>query len=142
MNVDVNKWSALSAVQIMMQRVVDLAETVEPYAPIVFGSDPPKNGICMIDNGGYPDETYLCKGMLYRMPVLLNGKNADQFLLVGTLQKIHAALTKRTDYAEISNDEIQVVNIATTSAPSIIGREQNNQWICGSSLEITFFWRS
>ena len=40
-----------------------------------------------------------------------------------------------------SVEAVQVINIATTSAPAIIGREQNHQWICGSSFEVSFYWR-
>jgi len=111
------------------------------YASIVFGSDPPYNGICMIQGAGFPDEKHLDTGMLYRLPVLLNGKNESQELLLEDLTAIHAVLTKRNDFSELNTDEVQVVAIRTTSLPQIIGREQNNQWIAGSSLEISFYWR-
>lgn len=111
------------------------------YASIVFGSDPPYNGICMIQGAGFPDEKHLDTGMLYRLPVLLNGKNESQELLLEDLTAIHAVLTKRNDFSELNTDEVQVVAIRTTSLPQIIGREQNKQWIAGSSLEISFYWR-
>ena len=124
----------------MLDNIVELAESTEPYADIVYGSDPPMDGICMIPANGAPDSTYLDKGMLYRLPVVLNGKLGDQQKLLDDLMAIHEALTRRTDYSDISTADVQVVNIETTALPSIIGREQNNQWICGSSLDIVFYW--
>lgn len=121
--------------------IADLAETTEPYADIVYGSDPPLNGICMIQNGGYAQETYLDKGMLYSVPVLINGKHANQQTVLDALTAIHEALTKKTNYNDVSTDAVQVVDIATTAAPSVIGREQNNQWIVGSSIGVYFYWR-
>lgn len=130
-----------SSVDRLMQRVTDLAETLDLYAPVVFGSDPPENGICMIQNAGYPAETHFDKGFMFQLPVLLNAKHLDQYLLISTITNIHELLTKRLNYADISDDQIQVINIETTALPAIIGREQNHQWICGSSFVISFYWR-
>ena len=121
--------------------IANLAETTEPYAGIVYGSDPPLNGICMIQNGGYAQETHLDKGMLYSVPVLINGKHTNQQMVLDALTAIHEALTKKTNYNDVSTDAVQVVDIATTAAPSVIGREQNNQWIVGSSIGVYFYWR-
>ena len=126
----------------IMQNIADVIDNdIKPYADIVFGSDPPVNGICMIQGPGAPTDTHLDKGMVYRLPVVLNGKNTNQLTLLSDLTRIHAELTARLKYQDISTADCQVVDIATTSAPSIIGREQNDQWICGSSLEVSFYWR-
>ena len=126
----------------IMQNIADLIDNeVEPYASVVFGSDPPDSGICMIQGAGAPTDTHLDKGMLYRLPVVLNGKNKSQSLVLTDLTRIHEALTRKLQYQDLSTADCQVVDIATTASPSIIGREQNSQWICGSSLEISFYWR-
>lgn len=125
----------------MMDNIAELAEGTEPYADIVYGSDPPEDGICMIPGMGAPNDTHLNKGMIYRLPVVLNGKNADQKKLLDDLTAIHEALTRRLDYSDVSTDDVQVVDIETTALPSIIGREQNSQWVCGSSLDVVFYWR-
>lgn len=125
----------------VLDKITDIAEATEPYASIVYGSDPPSNGICMIPGAGFASETYLDKGMLQIVPVLLNGKHRDQETVLDALALIHEVLTKRTDYSGMSTDEAQVVDIRTTAAPAIIGREQNNQWVCGSSLEVAYYWR-
>jgi hypothetical protein len=126
----------------IMQNIADLIDNeVEPYASVVFGSDPPDSGICMIQGAGAPTDTHLDKGMLYRLPVVLNGKNKNQSLVLTDLTRIHEALTRKLQYQDLSTADCQVVNIATTASPSIIGREQNSQWVCGSSFEISFYWR-
>ena len=126
----------------IMQNIADLIDNeVEPYASVAFGSDPPDSGICMIQGAGAPTDTHLDKGMLYRLPVVLNGKNKSQSLVLTDLTRIHEALTRKLQYQDLSTADCQVVNIATTASPSIIGREQNSQWVCGSSFEISFYWR-
>ena len=118
-----------------------IEQNVLPHEHIVYGSDPPINGICLIQNGGYAPDIHLNKGMIYSMPVLLNGKNEDQEKLIDYLWSIHEALTKRKRYAWLSNEDIQIISIETTSAPMIIGREQNRQWVAGSSFEVRYYWR-
>lgn len=126
----------------IMQNIADyIDDEVEPFAEVVFGSDPPIDGICMIQSSGYPTDTHLDKGMIYTVPFVLNGKNNSQETLLDDLTRIHEALTRKLDYTDISTEDCQVVDIATTSTPSIIGREQNSQWICGSSLSVSFYWR-
>lgn len=125
----------------VIDNIAAAAEDTHPFASIVYGSDPPINGICMIPTSTGPISTHLNKGMVYDLPVVLNGKNADQQLLLDDLTMIHEKLTRRTSYADISTVECQVIDISTTALPSIIGREQDKQWICGSSLNVKFYWR-
>lgn len=125
----------------LIDNIAAAAEQTQPYANIVYGSDPPLNGICMTPTGVGPASTHLNKGMVYDLPVVLNGKNDDQQKLLDDLTAIHENLTRRTSYSDISTTACQVINIATTALPSIIGREQNSQWICGSSFNVKFYWR-
>jgi len=125
----------------LMEKIATAAETTSPYANIVFGSDPPLNGICMIQNGGYMPEQHLDRNALFSLPVLLNGKHTNQQTVLDAITAIHEALTKKTNYNDVSTDAVQVVDITTTAAPSVIGREQNNQWIVGSSIGVYFYWR-
>ena len=125
----------------LIDNIATAAEDTAPFANIVYGSDPPTNGICMIPSSVGPIDTHFNKGMIYDLPVVLNGKNANQELLLDDLTRIHVKLTRRTSYANISTAHCQVVDISTTALPSIIGREQNKQWICGSSFNVKFYWR-
>lgn len=132
----------MSFINEMLDNIIRAAEETRPYAQIVYGSDPPQNGICMIPSGGMTEDTYLDKGIRMTLPVVLNGKHENQRLLLDDLTLIHEVLTKRRDYRDLSTEAIQVVNISSVSLPSIIGREQNKQWICGSQLDITIYWKA
>lgn len=131
----------LDAIQALVNRIVDKAEETNPYSEISFGSDPPVNGLCMIQNGGAPTETHFDRGQLYTLPILINGKHESQKTLLGALGAIHEVLTRTWDYAALSDSRVQVISIETTAFPAIIGREQNRQWICGSSVNVYFYWR-
>ena len=125
----------------IMDNIADAANALGLYATIVYGSDPPENGICMIQAAGAPTEKHLDANMLYRLSVLLNGKHSNQQTVLDALTSIHTMLTKRNDFNDFSTSDAQVLSIMTTSSPQIIGREQNNQWIAGSSFEVSFYWR-
>jgi hypothetical protein len=71
----------------------------------------------------------------------LFNKKINYQKLLDDLTAIHVSLTRRTSYSDISTEACQVVDIATTALPSIIGREQNKQWVCGSSFNVKFYWR-
>lgn len=125
----------------LIDNIASEAEKTNPYANIVYGSDPPIIGICMSETGVGPIQTHLDKGMVYDLPVVLNGKHDDQQTLLDDLTAIHVSLTRRTSYSDISTEACQVIDISTTALPSIIGREQNKQWVCGSSFNVKFYWR-
>lgn len=131
----------MSFISDIMENVATAAETTTPYAQIVYGSDPPENGICMMQNGGFTTEDHLNGGELYTLPVLLNGKHSNQQTLLNALTAIHVRLTKTHDHTDLGTEDVQVIAVRTTAAPMIVGREQNNQWIAGSSFEIDFYWR-
>ena len=124
-----------------MDKIATAADALGLYATIVYGSDPPENGICMIQAAGAPTEKHLDANMLYRLSVLLNGKHSNQQTVLDALTSIHTMLTKRNDFNDFSTNDAQVLSIMTTASPQIIGREQNNQWIAGSSFEVSFYWR-
>nr|DAY06401.1 MAG TPA: Minor capsid protein from bacteriophage [Caudoviricetes sp.] len=97
---------------------------------------PPENGISMAYSSGSL-ETYLNKKAAVTMSVVLNGKHDNQQTVLDTLGKIHTYLNMRNTYPQANN--FQIVNILTTSPPSYLGREENRQWLYGSSLAIRFY---
>ena len=118
----------------VLQAVIDMAASAVG-ADIVLGSLPPENGIAMTGNAGsYP--IFLDIGSNESMRVVCNGKNVNQQTVVTQLDTIHAALTRRKDFPHTSN--WQIYAIETTASPRLIGREQNSQWLYGSSLLVKF----
>ncbi|MFR4340053.1 MAG: hypothetical protein DBX91_14070 [Subdoligranulum variabile] len=119
----------VEAVRQMVQALVD--------GPVVIGSLPPLNGYAIGNAGGAPIETFRCMNTNEEMPLSFTGKNADQHHLADEMDKVLLALT--TARALPSTAAWQVYAIETTSAPQLIGREENSNWIYGSSFRIRFF---
>lgn len=123
----------------VLDKIVDAIEGNYIAGGIVYGSDPPNGGICMSPGPGAPEDVHLNKGMVYRLPVVCNNKNADIGVLMRQLDIIHRYLTTKTDYSSLGTENWQIVDIETTASPSIIGREQDKYWIAGSSFEVRFY---
>ena len=118
----------------VLQAVIDMAEAAAGI-PIVTGSMPPEDGIAMTGNAGsYP--VFLDMGSNESMNIVCNGKNTDQQAVIAQLDAIHAALTRRKDFP--SGSAWQIYAIETTASPRLIGREQNSEWLYGSSLAVKF----
>lgn len=122
----------------VLNAVINMAEMAEPYAQIVIGSMPPDNGIAMIGDGGVVT-TYRNMDADYELTIICNGKHHDQLTLASTLSKIHRLLTFRKDFP--TGDDWQIYSIQSISAPRLIGREKNNQWLYGSSLRVKFYMK-
>lgn len=118
----------------VLQAVIDLAE-MAVGVPIVTGSLPPDNGIAMTgSSSSYP--IFLDIGSNETMNVVCNGKNTDQQAVINQLDTIHRVLTRRKNYP--TGTGWQVYAIETVSSPRLLGREQNSQWVYGSSLTVKF----
>lgn len=118
----------------VFQAVIDMAQAAAG-AKVVLGSLPPDNGLAMTGNASsYP--IFLDIGSNEQMNVVCNGKNTQQQAVISQLEAIHASLTRRKDFP--STDTWQIYAIETTASPRLIGREQNSQWLYGSSLLVKF----
>ena len=74
-----------------------------------------------------------------RLTAVLNGKHTDEQILSAALGKIHTALSMATEYP--AADNYQITDISTINAPGCLGREENEQWLYGSSLRVKFYLR-
>lgn len=118
----------------VIQAVIDMAQAAAG-AKVVLGSLPPDNGLAMTGNASsYP--IFLDIGSNEQMNVVCNGKNTQQQAVINQLEAIHASLTRRKVFP--STDTWQIYAIETTASPRLIGREQNSQWLYGSSLLVKF----
>jgi len=108
------------------------------YSPVTIGAMPADNGIaCAIANGA-PESTFLTKGMAYQFNLVLNGKHHNQQTVSDALNDIHMVLTQSKTYP--SSDDFQITDIDTITSPSYLGREENKQYLYGSSLRVRFFY--
>lgn len=118
--------------------VVNLINKLHLYAPITIGPLPPNNGlsIAVSTSSTLP---FLNKNAAVEMTAVVNGKHTDQRIVSDSLGIIHSNLTRRKEYPE--SDSWQITDIQTISGPNYLGREQNSQWLYGSSIKIKFFVR-
>lgn len=119
----------IEALQKMIQALVS--------GPVVIGSMPPLNGFAVSFTGGAPFETFRCLTTNEDLPIVFNGKGADQSALASTMDAVHHALTtaKTLPYTA----KWQIYAIETTAAPNLVGREENINWLYGSSFRIKFY---
>lgn len=121
----------MNAVQAMVQQMVNM--------PVVIGSMPPDEGYAVGYAGGSPSETFRSLNANYTMPIVFNGKSADQQKLVEEMDRVHLALT--TSKVLPFSDDWQIYAITTSAAPQLLGREENQNWIYGSSFRVLFYMR-
>lgn len=114
----------------ILQAVISMAETAAGVA-IVTGSLPPDDGIAMTGQAATA-AIFRDIGSNDRLSVVCNGKNTSQAAVIRQLDAIHHALTRRKDYP--TGDGWQIYSIETVASPRLIGREENSQWLYGSSL--------
>lgn len=106
---------------------------------VVIGSLPPLDGYAVSFAGGAPRSTFWPLTSDQELPVQFTGKSADQQQLAAEMEAAHQALT--TSPALPFADGWQVYAIETTSAPQLIGREENINYIYGSAFRVKFFAR-
>ena len=120
----------------VLQAVVGLDNDTNPYAVVTIGALPANNGICMAWASGTLN-TFFNKMGTVEMSAVLNAKNTNQQTALDALSDIHTALNMTKSYP--SSDNYQITNIETIGPPVYLSREQNSQWLYGSSLRIKFY---
>ena len=124
----------------ILNDIIDMAEDqTELYTNIILGNTPPTDGIAMFVSSGMPDITDLEKGMIVSMNVMCNAKHRSQDEAYNALYKIHDRLTKTKNYP--NKDKYQITNVSTVTYPNLLLREQNGEYIYGSTLNVNFYWR-
>ena len=118
----------------IIDAVMDLAEETEPYADLVRGPLPPDNGISIYMGASGPSTTFMHKRIVYDFNLTLNGKHASQQTVAKALNAIHTALTTAKSYP--ATDYWEIANIETIELPAYLDREENNQYLYGSSLRV------
>ena len=121
----------------IIDAVIDMAEALGLYAKITRGALPPDDGLAIYPAVGTPQTTFLTKKHVYDITLTLNGKHKSQQKVSGTLNEIHAALTTTKVFP--THPCWQICDIATVALPSYLDREENKQWLYGSSLRVRAF---
>lgn len=129
----------MSIVDEVMEAVIALAQATGPFAVIRRGPLDVGNAIGMELGPSGPESIFLTKNTVNALDVVLNGKHADMAVLSAALNRIHHRLTRAKAYPTARG--WQMTNIRTTSLPRLIGREEDNSWLMGSALSVTFFYK-
>lgn len=120
----------------VLNAVVGLINDTKPYSKVIIGSLPPQNGISIAWASSSNNE-FFTKRSVVEMTAVLNGKHEKQKTVADGLGAIHTSLSMRKQYP--TADNFQITNISTLSAPTYLGREENKEWLYGSSLRVKFF---
>lgn len=118
----------------ILEEIVTLCAGLNLYSTITIGSLPPDMGISLFLGPGAEETTFLDKGAIYDVSVVINAKHPEQTKCLEALSLIHRALTKRKDYPDKTT--YQIIDIRTSSTPNFIGQEANGQYLYGSIVEV------
>lgn len=121
----------------ILEELVTLCAGLSLYSTITVGSLPPDTSISMFLGPGTEETTFLDKGAIYDVSVVINAKHPDQVECISALSLIHDTLAKRKEYPEKAT--YQIIDIRTSSTPNFIGQEANGQYLYGSIVEVKIF---
>lgn len=131
--------TAYSVINDVLEAVIGLIDALNPYAKVKIGSLPANDGISVYVASGAPEATFMTKSSAYELSLTLNGKHYSQKVVSNTLNNIHEALTQALSYPK--NEHFQITNIETITTPEYLSREENKQYLYGSSLRVKFYYK-
>lgn len=121
----------------VLQAIVNLINT-ETQQTVVIGPLPPDNGVSIAwASNAY--NSFMSRNATVDMTAVLNSKDTSQQAAMDVLGEIHTTISNMKNFP--SADNYQITDITTATGPNYIGREENNQWLYGSSLRVKFFIR-
>lgn len=122
----------------VLNAIVGMTDGLGLYSSVIVGPMPTDNGISIAWANGTLN-TFMNKNAAVEMSAVLNAKNTSQQEALDALGTIHTSLNMTKTYPSAEN--FQITNIETSSAPAYLGREENSQYLYGSSLRVKFFLR-
>ena len=122
----------------VLNAIVGMTTDLGLYSSVIIGPMPTDNGIAIAWANGTLN-TFMNKNADVEMSAVLNAKNTSQQVALDALGTIHTALNMTKTYP--SADNFQITNMETSSAAAYLGREENSQYLYGSSRRVKFFLR-
>lgn len=130
---------ANSVINQVVEAVIGMMNALHPFAVVTRGALPTTEGIVCEVGPSIVEEVYLDKNSLVPLDITINGKHPNLLTLSDTLNAIHSALTRTKVYPE--SERWQITDITNATLPQVIGREENNDWMMASSLNVIFYWK-
>ena len=124
--------SSTSIINLAVESVMDLIDAMGLYSKITRGALGTGDGLACEVGPTSPETVWMDKNQYIPVDLTINGRHSGLQTLSDTMNRIHEALTTRTEYPYGTNWEI--VDITTFTEPQIIGREDSNEWMMASAL--------
>lgn len=131
-----------SVINEVLEAVIGMMNATNPFATVTRGALPTGQGMVCEIGPSNPESVYLSKNSVIDLDVTMNGKHKNLKTLTDAMNDIHSALTRVKTYPQdTTNGRWQIADISNQTLPQIIGREDNNEWLCASSLNVKFYWK-
>ena len=124
--------SAQNAILEAIEDVIAMCNEAQAMATVRRGALATGAGITCEIGPSVPDTHFMNKDIVVPVDLTFNGKSDNLKTVLQAMDDIHYNLTRRTVYPAGVGWEI--VDIATSTEPQVIGREDSNQYIMASSL--------
>ena len=122
----------------VVEAVINLMNGLHLFATVTRGALPTGPGIVCEPGPSSTSETYLDKGQYIPLDVTINAKHSNLQTLSDDMARIFEELTRLRTYPSAQGWEI--VDITTYTWPSVIGREDNNQWLMAGALSVRYYF--
>lgn len=128
-----------SILNCVVESVMDLINDMNNFAPIRRGALGTDSGLVCEVAPSNVDAVFLDKNSYILVDLTMNGKHKDLELLSDTMNNISDALTRMKEYPSGNGWEIVDITAGSPPEPTVIGREDNGEWLMASSVIIKYY---
>ena len=128
-----------SILNCVVESVMDLINDMNNFSPIRRGALGTDSGLVCEVAPSNVDAVFLDKNSYIFMDLTLNGKHKNLELLSDTMNNISDALTRMKEYPSGNGWEIVDITAGSPPEPTVIGREDNGEWLMASSVIIKYY---
>lgn len=122
----------MSIINQAVEAVMDLIDALGLFSPITRGALGTGDGIVCEVGPTSVETVWMDKNQYIPVDLTINARNSNLQTLSDAMNRIHEALTMRTQYP--SGDDWEIVDVSTLTEPQMVGREDSNEWLMVSAL--------
>ena len=122
----------MSIINQAVEAVMDLIDALGLFSPITRGALGTGDGIVCEVGPTSVEIVWMDKNQYIPVDLTINARNSNLQTLSDAMNRIHEALTMRTQYP--SGDDWEIVDVSTLTEPQMVGREDSNEWLMASAL--------
>lgn len=122
----------MSIINQAVEAVMDLIDALGLFSPITRGSLGTGDGIVCEVGPTSVETVWMDKNQYIPVDLTINARNSNLQTLSDAMNRIHEALTMRTQYP--SGNDWEIVDVSTLTEPQMVGREDSNEWLMASAL--------